>query len=100
LATWSNEVNSYGETDESGHFSLTCNYGNQPGAVVGKHVVRVGEKSFPEARRQDAAAAKRVADKIAKRPGPSQPTKFPGGKDGLEVEIKKGQSTYDLNLTR
>src|SRR5205807_1087600 len=90
LSNWGAEMTSYGETDEKGHFSVTCRYNNAPGAVVGKHLVGLGEKAPLEARNQDVVSARRAAEKLAKLPNrPIPPGSGPGG--AIELEVKKGQ---------
>ncbi len=99
LSDWGPEANSYGETDEKGHFTLTCVYNQRPGAVIGKYLVGLGEKLPDEARNQDVASAKRVAHKLAALPNrPIPPGSGPAG--SIEIEVKPGQTTYDINLTR
>ncbi len=99
LGDWGAEVNSYGETDEIGRFSLTCVYNQQPGAVVGKHLVGVRERPNPEAVSQDPIVAKRGSDRVARlanRPIPPGP----GAGGTIEIEVTQGRTSYDIRLTR
>lgn len=99
LSDWGPEANSYGETDDKGHFTLICTYNQSAGAVVGKHLVGLGEKLPDEARNQDVASAKRVAARLAGLPNrPIPPGHGRGG--AIEVEVTKGKATYDINLIR
>jgi hypothetical protein len=94
------ESNSAGITDEDGHFSLTCAYNNQPGAVVGTHVVVVTDPPMPaEMRRvQDMREQNAYLAKLGNRPIPPQyssPTRSP-----IRIEIKQGQEPVKIELTR
>jgi hypothetical protein len=96
------EMNSTAVTDDAGHFHLTCGFNEQPGAVVAKHRVIVMEPPTPgEFRGQDEATQTRLAQYIAKLKNRPIPEKYGTlSKTPLVVEVKAGQSTYDLQLTR
>jgi hypothetical protein len=95
------EMNSTGETDDAGHFHLTCMFKQQPGAVVAKHHVIVMEPPTPaEFRSQDEATQARYAQYIAKLKNRPIPDKYATlSKTPLVVEVKAGQTSYDLQLS-
>ena len=95
------EMNSFGVTDENGRFTLTCLNQNQAGAVVGEHRVLVGEHAPAEARGFDAESQRKLNDylsKLTNRPIPRVYSELSQRK--ITVEVKAGQTTYDLRLTR
>jgi hypothetical protein len=96
------EMNSSAVTDDKGRFQLTCTFQDQPGAVVAKHHVLVSDPPTPEEyRSQDERTQARFAQYLAKlknRPIPPDYATF--SKTPLVVEVKAGQKTYDLQLTR
>src|SRR5262249_20609279 len=96
------ETNSRGVTDDAGHFRLTCLYNQQPGAVVAKHHVVVTEAPTPaELRGMDERSQTKLAQyqaTLKNRPIPEVYGSL--GKTPLVVEVKPGQPTYDLRLTR
>jgi hypothetical protein len=102
LSNFGAELNSTGITDDKGHFTLTCSLGGQSGAVVAKHRVLVTEPPTPdEYRSQDPktlARYKQYLEKLTNRPIPAAYGNL--AKTPLVVEVKAGQKTYDLNLTR
>jgi hypothetical protein len=95
------ESNSYAITDEEGRYSLTFGSQQISGAVTAKHRVVVTEYIPSEYRGLSAKAQQQLAEyqkKLKNRP-------IPDGygvvsRTPLEVEVKKGQETYDLPLTR
>ena len=102
LAHFGAEMNSTGVTDDQGHFRLTCVYNQQPGAVVGKHHVVVTEAPTPpELRGMDGRSQARLAEYLAKLKNRPIPEVYGTlGKTPLVVEVKAGEKTYDLQLTR
>jgi hypothetical protein len=94
------ESNSTAVTDENGEFTLTCAYNNQPGAVVGKHVVLITEPPMPENLRNEQND--RVIDayraKLGNRPIP--PDYSAVGKSPINIEVKEGQTEYKVELKR
>jgi hypothetical protein len=102
LRNFGAEMDSLAMTDDQGHFRLTCTYKEQPGAVVGKHHVLVTEPPTPaEYRSQDERTQAKLAQYLAglkNRPIPEAYATL--GKTPLVVEVKPGQSVYDLQLTR
>ena len=94
------ESNSTAGTDENGHFTLTCAYNNQPGAVVGKHVVLVTESPLPDDLRKvrDSQVIDRYRAKLGNRPIPPRYSSV--GASPLQIEIKEGQERVTLKLTR
>lgn len=93
------EANSTAVTDENGHFILTCAYNNQPGAVVGTHVVLVSE-TMPEDLRnvQDSRVVDAYRAKLGNRPIP--PDYSSVSKSPIKIEVKEGQSEYKVELKR
>jgi hypothetical protein len=94
------EWNSIGSTDADGKFQLQCAFKNQPGAVVGTHWVLVTEMPVPgEYRSQENQGGyeKHLAS-LMNRPIPRQYGEI--RTTPLKVEVKKGQKTYELALTR
>jgi hypothetical protein len=96
------EMNSSAITDDQGHFTLTCAFNSEPGAVVAKHRVLVREAPTPgEFRRQDEqtqARYKQYRDKLKNRPIPTSYGNLE--QTPLVIEVKPDQKTYDLKLTR
>jgi hypothetical protein len=94
------ESNSNAVTDEDGRFTLTCLYNNQPGAVVGKHVVLVAESPLPDDLRGNVAS--RLIDdyraKLGNRPIPPQYKSV--SQSPIKIEIKEGQEPVTIELTR
>jgi hypothetical protein len=102
LRNFGAEMNSTAVTDDAGHFHLTCSFNQQPGAVVAKHHVIVMEAPTPaEYRGQDERAQTGLAQYYAKLKNRPIPEKYGTlSKTPLVVEVKAGQSTYNLDLTR
>jgi hypothetical protein len=94
------ETNSVAVTDEQGHFELKCRFKDQPGAVVGQHVVVVKETPVPEnlRREQDGAVLARYRASLGNRPIPVSYTTT--ADSPLRIEVKPDQSVYDLDLQR
>jgi hypothetical protein len=94
------ESNSTAVTDENGRFTLTCAYNDQPGAIVGKHVVLVTESPLPDDLRnvRDARAIDRHRANLGNRPIPPQYSSV--SQSPLQIEIKKGQESVTIELTR
>lgn len=95
------ETNSTAITDENGRFTLVCNLQQQPGAVVAAHHVTVMEHTPDEMRGMSAKAQQQLSEyqaKLKNRPIPEVYASV--SQSPLTVEIKAGQSTYDLQLTR
>jgi hypothetical protein len=97
LENFGAEYNSMAITDENGHFVLTCTLQNQPGAAAGKHQVLVGEHTPGEMRGKQQDLADYTA-KLKNRPIP--PDYAVLSKALLSVEVKAGETVYDLQLTR
>jgi hypothetical protein len=94
------ESNSTAETDENGQFTLTCAYNNQPGAVIGKHIVLVAEPPPPENMRnvQDGRVLDNYRAKLGNRPIPPQYSSV--SQSPIRIEIKQGQEPVTIELTR
>jgi hypothetical protein len=96
------EMNSTAVTDDQGHFHLTCAYNQQAGAVVAKHHVLVSEAPVPaELRGMDERSQTKLAQyqaQLKNRPIPDVYGTL--SKTPLVVEVKPGEKTYDLQLTR
>jgi hypothetical protein len=96
------EMNSTGLTDENGHYRLTCNFKQQPGAVVAKHWVLVTEAPVPEEyRRPDGdtqAKYSRYVAGLKNRPIPNEYATV--GKTPLVLEVTADKQVYDLTLVR
>jgi hypothetical protein len=95
------ELNSYGVTDENGRYTLTCFHGNQPGAVAAEHRVLISEHTPDDVRGGDANSQKRMTEYVAKlknRPIPREYSELSQQK--VTIEVKAGQTTYDIRLTR
>jgi len=80
--------NSMAETDESGHYVLEYT-GGKPGALVGKHKVRISTYQEPE-EDDSGQLVGGVPEKI--------PAKY-NEQTTLEVEVKRGKQTIDFELT-
>jgi hypothetical protein len=102
LRNFGAEMNSTAVTDDGGHFHLTCTYKEQPGAVVARHHVLVTEPATPaEFRGMDERTQTRYAQYLARLKNRPIPEVYGTlGKTPLVVEVKPGQTTYDLRLTR
>ena len=100
LKDFGGEWNSVGVTDEMGHFTLTC--AGQPGAAVGRNRVLVLEGPLPaEARGQSEAAQNAFSLHMSKLKNRPIPIKYGSvSQTPLEVEVKIGQTNYDLVLDR
>jgi hypothetical protein len=101
LKNFGAEYNSTAVTDENGHFVLTCAINQQAGAAVATHRVVVTEHTPDDMRGMSGQAQAKLADYLAKlknRPIPEQYGVF--SKTPLTVEVKKGQTTYDVQMTR
>jgi hypothetical protein len=94
------ESNSTAVTDENGQFTLTCAYKNQPGAVVGTHVVLVTDPPLPDDLRkeQDSRVRNDYRAKLGNRPIPSDYSSV--SKSPIKIEVKESQSEYKIELTR
>ena len=102
LRNFGAEMNSIAVTDDQGHFQLTCTYKQQPGAVVGKHRVLVTDPPTPpEYRSQDERTQAKFAQYLAKLKNRPIPEVYGTlAKTPLVLDVKPGQKTYDLQLTR
>jgi hypothetical protein len=95
------ESNSSAVTDEEGRFTLLCSHQQQAGAVVATHHVVIIEYVPDELRGFSAKAQQKLAEyqaKLKNRPIPEQYSAL--SRTPLTVEVKAGQETYDLQLTR
>jgi hypothetical protein len=96
------EMNSAGQSDEKGRFTLTCAHKNQPGAVVAKHRVLVAELPTPaEYRKPDGDTQARYANYLAtlkNRPIPAEYAVV--SRTPLLLEVTEGQKSYKLELQR
>jgi hypothetical protein len=92
------ELNSTGVSDEMGHFTLTCNRQNEPGAVVGKHRVVVIEGPVPgDIRRNQDKAAEYLA-KLKNRPIPVNYATY--SQTPLIIDVTADQKEYTVKMTR
>jgi hypothetical protein len=101
LKNFGAEYNSTAVTDENGHFVLICAINQQPGAAVATHHVVVTEHVPDDLRGTSGQAQTRQAEYLAKlknRPIPEQYGVF--SKTPLTVEVKPGQTTYELQMSR
>jgi len=99
LDDFGTEMKSLAVTDEKGHFTLKCNWQDQPGAAVAKHRVVVYEApapgTDPNTRRERGSSPKPL---LPNRP---IPTKYAAvGSTPLEIEVKPDQKEYKVELTR
>lgn len=95
------EYNSSAVTDEKGHFVLVCAYGQQPGAAVATHKVLVTDHVPDDMRGMSGQAQARLSGYLAKlqnRPIPEPYAVL--SRTPLTVEVKPGQATYELQLSR
>jgi hypothetical protein len=93
--------NSTALTDEHGRFTLVCNHLQQPGAVVATHKVIVNEYTPDDMRGPGQKAQQQYAEysaKLKNRPIPPQYALI--SRTPVTVEVKAGQNTYDIYLTR
>ncbi len=88
-------MNSYGETDDDGYFTLTCSWENKSGACVGTHWVVVGE--VPAAPGVNIRKEPRPEPK-ANRPLPPEYNTI--ASTPLVIEVVRGKTQYDLPLVR
>ena len=100
LDSFGAESNSMAETDDEGHFVLTCMHDKQPGAVVGQHVVLVTEGQMPDKMRgvQDSSVLDRYLAKRGNRPIPANYGTFT--RTDLQVEVKPGGGPLTIDLKR
>jgi len=93
------EMNSTAVSDENGKFVLKSAYQQQSGAAVATHRVLVTE-FVPDDMRSMGAQGKLAAyqAKLKNRPIPDVYAVYI--RTPLTVEVKPGQTTYDLQLTR
>jgi hypothetical protein len=100
LDQFGSESNSTAVTDEKGQFTLTCAYNNQPGAVVGKHVVLIAEPPLPEDLRnsRDNRAIDTYRAKLGNRPIPPEYNSV--SQSPIRIEIKSRQEPVTIELTR
>ena len=95
------ESNSTAVTDEEGRFTLTCNHEQKSGAVVAMHRVLVIEHIPDDLRGVSAKAQERLAQyqsRLKNRPIPEEYAIV--SRTPITVEVKQGQHTYDIHLTR
>ena len=94
------ESNSSAVTDENGQFTLTCAFNDQPGAVVGQHVVLIAEPPLPQDLRnvRDASVLKSYRAKQGNRPIP--PKYGSVSQSPLRIKIEEGQQPVKIELTR
>ena len=98
------EMNSYAETDDDGHFQLTCQWQNQPGACVAEHRVAVREPPPPRGDRgtegeSDEQLVQEAARKSKARANRLIPQQYWAlGSTPLVVNVVPGQTTYELRL--
>jgi hypothetical protein len=94
------EANSTAVTDENGQFTLMCANQNQPGAVVGKHVVLIAEPPLPDNLRnnRDERVLNGYRTNFGNRPIP--PEYGSVSTSPIKIEVKQGQSEYKIELTR
>ena len=94
------EASSTGTTDEQGHFTLTCQFNNQPGAAVAQHFVLVTDAPPPkELRRvQDPREADAYRAKLGNRPIPPEYATFATSQ--IRVDVKEKQDALTISLTR
>jgi hypothetical protein len=95
------EMNSNAVTDEQGHFVLTCIYENKPGAAVAAHHVLVSEYTPDGMRGTDGRSQEKFAEyqaRLKNRPIPDNYGVL--SRSPVLVEVKAGQSTYEVRLSR
>ncbi len=95
------EMKSTAVTDDQGRFTLKCNWQDQPGAAIAKHKVVVYENA--------SATVAADHERGSRNRNPSQPVYLPNrpipskygtvGSTPLEIEVKKDQSDYKVELT-
>jgi hypothetical protein len=101
LKNFGAESNSSAVTDEEGRYTLICNVQQQSGAVVATHHVLVIEHIPDELRGMSEKSQRQLVEyqaKLKNRPIPEDYSNV--SKSPLTVEVKPGQATYDLHLTR
>jgi hypothetical protein len=94
------EMNSTGETDDQGRFTLTCNHKQQPGACVGTHRVLVTDLPVPPELRAAEAQGELAGylRTLKNRPIPLDCGNY--AKTPLRAEVKADQKMYQITLTR
>lgn len=94
------EVIAEAVSDAEGRYTLTC--GTVPGACIGTHRVVVEEGPLPPGTSGESGDAQmkmtRYLQGLANRPIPPQYGNL--AQSPLNVEVKVGETTYDLKLTR
>ena len=100
LDSFGAESNSTAVSDAEGRFQLVCQYNDQPGAVVGQHVVMVTESDLPEKMRaeQDGRIVAKYRAGLGNRPIPPAYASFT--QSPLKLEVTPDQAEYELTLTR
>lgn len=94
------EVIAEGVSDKDGNYSLTCS--GVPGACVGTHRVVVEEGPLPPGTSGESGEAQmrmtRYLQSLTNRPIPPHYGNL--AQSPLTVEVKAGESVYDLKLNR
>jgi hypothetical protein len=87
-----------GLTDESGHYTLTCN--GRPGACAGENCVLVTEAELPQLSK-DERGHPQTADYFESLGGRPLPQKYTRLVDSpLTADVQAGRTDYDFELTR
>jgi len=94
------EVIAEGVSDKDGYYTLTCS--GSPGACVGTHRVIVEEGPLPPGTSGESGEAQmrmtRYLQSLTNRPIPPHYGNL--AQSPLTVEVKAGETVYDLELTR
>jgi hypothetical protein len=94
--------NSRAVTDDQGHYRLVSDFNQTSGALATKHRVLVREQPIPDGMeqrsRENLLRIREWEKSLVNRPIPPAYGQF--GQTPLTVEVKQGQSVYDLSLTR
>ncbi len=88
----------WGDTDDAGHFVVSCKRG--PGACVGKNIVVICEAPLPPHLLGEARGLQ-VAEFFKALGGRPIPLRYSDSTDNpLEVDVNPGQRTYSFELVR
>lgn len=94
------QYNSVGITDDQGRFTLTCGI-QQPGAVVGQHIVLIDDHIPGDFRRADGETQARQAQYLASLKNRPIPDEYKSlAKSPLHVEVTADKKEYELKLSR
>jgi hypothetical protein len=96
---YATEYTAFGDSDDTGHFSLTCH--GQPGACVGDNTVIIEESELPAHLKGEKGRLDKIKyyESLGGRPLPSRYSSL-SDVNPLIVTVSPDRKVYPLNLTR